>query len=254
MNGFTARLTPAFDCDSRGSVHSVFRNAVNLSFVINQRQRLLTLVPVDGPKLPDSVCVPVRLLQSLRIGEPVALENGALLLRGQRYSLCYDTRWDGKAHKRNGVMQAAAFLRKSADIVCGLDSLPFPIRQQADAALLSGDLQACLGLGQGLTPSFDDACVGAMAICLSTGAQMPHFRDTAVTTDISARYLRLASEGYFSQPVLDVIDAIYGVKPVAPALRSLLSVGSSSGSDTLYGICIKLREQRVPRADIRSAV
>ena len=254
MNGFTARLTPAFHCDSQGRVHSVFRHAANLSFSINQRQRLLTLVTVDAPKLPDSLCIPVRLLQSLRIGEPLALEKDALLLRGRRYPLFYDARWDGKAHKRNGVARAAAFLRESAGISCGLDSLPTPVRLQADAALVSGDLQSFLGLGCGLTPSFDDACVGVMAVCASTGADISSMTDLSVTTDISARYLHLASEGYFSQPVLDVIDAIFGAKPIAPALRSLLSVGSTSGSDTLYGIRIKLLEQMGQKADLRSAV
>jgi hypothetical protein len=242
MSSLLARLTPAINGDFTGSVHSAFQHVVNLSFSIGGQQRLLTLVLPDAPKLPDSVCVPSDLLGELQFGDSAVLRRDALLLRGRRYTLRNDTQWTGRARRRIGMPNASAFLRESEGISCGLDKLSASLRQKADAALREGNLQTCLGLGCGLTPAFDDACVGVMAVCAASGRNTPRITDLSITTDISARYLRLAAEGYFSQTVLEVLDALYGEKPVAAAIEGLLCVGATSGADTLYGMRIQLAQ------------
>ncbi len=242
MSGLTVRLTPAMQGDYTGGVHSVFRHTANLSFSVCGQPRLLTLAPPGVPKLPDSVCVPLKLLRALRAGDPAELRPDTLSLRGRRYPLAIDARWTGKARRRTGMPDAAAFLRESEGIGCGLDRLPVSTRRMADAALRTGNPQMCLGLGCGLTPAFDDACVGAMAVCAAAGRNGFRITDLSATTDISARYLRLAAEGYFSQPVLDVLDALYGEKPVTAAIESLLHVGATSGADTLYGMRTQLAQ------------
>ena len=76
-----------------------------------------------------------------------------------------------------------------------------------------------------------------MAVCRAMGQAAP-FVLTCLedTTDVSARYLLLAKEGYFGQPVVDVMDALYGRGSLARAIPDLLAVGATSGSDMLWGM------------------
>jgi hypothetical protein len=61
------------------------------------------------------------------------------------------------------------------------------------------------------------------------------------TTTLSADLLRHAGAGRAAPPVLDLLDALAGSRPVAPALAGLLAVGSTSGHDTATGVLLAAR-------------
>lgn len=198
---------------------------------------MLALTMPGLPRLPDSVCLPGPVLEALEPGMPAWLEKDKLHLNGRSFSLRVDDGWSGRIDPMNGQPDIQAFLRATENLTSGLDTLPPGIRRRAESALLSPEAGRFLGLGRGLTPSFDDACVGVMAVCRAMGQAAP-FVLTCLedTTDVSARYLLLAKEGYFGQPVVDVMDALYGRGSLARAIPDLLAVGATSGSDMLWGM------------------
>lgn len=109
-----------------------------------------------------------------------------------------------------------------------------------DAAPL---VRGVVGLGSGLTPSCDDALVGALCLLTACGHR-PAFsaesllRDSP-TTDVSASSLRLALAGMFSTQLVQVVaqledGAVAG--HLEPAVRELVAVGATSGADSLVGV------------------
>ena len=119
------------------------------------------------------------------------------------------------------------------------------MREAALAELCTERAPARLGLGSGLTPSFDDACVGVMAVYRALGKPPPFvIADEPETTDVSARYLRLAREGFFGQPLLDLADALSGEKDLKDCLRNMLEIGATSGADMICGIRAALQASR----------
>jgi Protein of unknown function (DUF2877) len=150
--------------------------------------------------------------------------------------------------------------------MCGQD-LPFPMQaaqarlQALRAALWSQDLGAfetaavrLLGLGHGLTPSGDDF-LGALLFTLRHApvrawqARMPgvHARLAAAaaqaTNPISAALLQDLMAGSSYRALHDLLDALNQdpSEPVAAAVRTLLTVGASSGADMLAGVLLALQ-------------
>lgn len=235
----TARLTQSFIMPCTGQVHSIFTRLANLSFVVNGRPRLLTLIAPGEHKLPDSICVPERVIQSLCPELPVILEAGVLWIGEQQCLILErDQTWDGFLFQQNGFPAAAAFLQATSELKSGFNSMPKHIRRQAEDMLLKQNAQHWIGLGPGLTPSFDDACIGVMAIYRAAGIPPPFLlRDYSATTDISARYLQLSSEGYFGELILNVIYAIYRSPGLlSDSLSALIDLGATSGKDILHGM------------------
>jgi len=122
--------------------------------------------------------------------------------------------------------------------------MPARLRQSALASLASPQARQWLGLGPGLTPSFDDACIGLMAVCRAAGKPAPFtLTDFSATTDVSARYLRLAREGYFCEPLCMLAEALFGRgkrADVRRGVRRLAAYGATSGKDILRGVGVGL--------------
>lgn len=236
-----ARLTPAFPPVSRGIVHSIFSRVVNVQMRCGGDERMLALISPDLPAVPDSVCLPPQLLQTLGMGQTVTLENQMLSWPCHAVRLRIDRCFSGKLDALEGSPHAEKLEACTAQLRCGFDLLPAALRLKAAQALKEGRWQAYLGLGSGLTPSFDDACVGMAAAYTAMGLPLPPLGDLSVTTDVSARYLRLAQEGYFGEPLLAMIHALWADEAaIAGAVQTLLAVGASSGSDMLYGVRVAL--------------
>jgi hypothetical protein len=124
----------------------------------------------------------------------------------------------------------------------------------------SGDpreLASLVGLGAGLTPSADDALVGALAglDLISECSQVaPLLRRALVgsfpvplearTTRLSAQMLRAAADGLYAEPLLALLDALArdDANPAAVerATEELLHLGHRSGRDTLLGTAAAL--------------
>lgn len=231
-----SRLTHTIRQPCKGIVHSVFSQAVNVAFEDIEGQKLLTLVSSLTPALPDSLCIPDFLLKEFQVRDKVLLDCNTLIVYGKTFPVMQDSQWDGRIKPKSDIPDLTLFLKISSCLTSGFDRLPIAIRNKADVALQAGDYKPYLGLGCGLTPSFDDASIGAMAVCYLRGEPVPHISDLSMTTDVSARYLRLAMKGYFSQPILDVIDALYMPKRLVQSMRALQAIGATSGSDTIYGM------------------
>lgn len=233
-----ARLTPFWAFPCRGRVHSVFHRVANLMLNTAGEERMLALCAPGLPRLPDSLCLPETVLEEMEPGMEALLTQDSLMVNGRSFSLTADTEWTGFLHPHPGQPDLEALQLLTADLQSGWDRFPPKLLERARQALQNEQAQNYLGLGSGLTPSFDDACVGVMALCRAMGRPPPfHLKDVSQTTDVSARYLHLAREGYFGEPLLRLMDALYGAGDLPESVEQLLAVGATSGSDMLYGIC-----------------
>jgi hypothetical protein len=238
------RLTPAWEAggELRGRVHSVFERVVNVAFPLGEGFRLVALCESGLPLLPDSVVLPRGWLGEARPlpGEAALLSPGKLRLGRRSLSLVRAQEWDGFLAPLEGKPAARELMERESECANGFDALPPAVRAQAEAALTDETARRWLGLGGGLTPSFDDACVGVMALCRALGRPAPfELEDMSATTDVSARYLRLAREGYFGQPLWNLMRALFR-GGVSKAVGELLAVGASSGADMLHGVAVAL--------------
>jgi hypothetical protein len=115
---------------------------------------------------------------------------------------------------------------------------------KANGAASAADLDFWMGRGLGLTPSGDDMLMGFMA--LSHWAGRPEYCGTirlylanfgkSRTTAVSYEYLHYASQGIFSQEVLELLERMADADLCEQAFCRLLAVGHSSGADTILGI------------------
>ncbi|MFD1065052.1 DUF2877 domain-containing protein [Oceanobacillus locisalsi] len=110
---------------------------------------------------------------------------------------------------------------------------------------LEDDFRYFIGRGQGLTPTGDDILVGILYGHFINPFIAPNHLETLekllkepLTTIVSQRFLTCAIEGLFSSKITNLqYDASL------ESLNSLIEVGSSSGKDTLYGICMALNKE-----------
>lgn len=246
----TAWLTPAFDTGAvlNGKVHSVFERVVNLAFDLNGEPRLFALCAPGLPRLPDAARVPEAWLAALSPGQPALFRRERLTVGNASLPLTAET-WRGEIplYQNKPDLKRLDALRLSGP--GGFDRLPEALRIQAFHAVRAGDGRTLIGLGAGLTPAFDDACVGAMAARRALGDSRPFLLpDLGVTSDISRRYLTLAREGFFGEPLCELITALFDEGDLLRAADRLLAVGATSGWDMLTGVRLTLDDAWNPTA------
>lgn len=108
------------------------------------------------------------------------------------------------------------------------------------------DITQFIGLGPGLTPSFDDIMVGIFSVLASDHRFKPKIEQLktamlalpldVLTTTISATFLKYALQGQFSLSVLNVIERLNQHNYGHRAFHNLLNYGHTSGADLLLGI------------------
>lgn len=112
------------------------------------------------------------------------------------------------------------------------------------------DLKPYIGLGPGLTPSYDDMIVGILAMLhsdrlldksrLIQTLNLSLKQLELLTTKISATFLTYAINGLFSLNLLTVIKRIrqrnYNRQAIVTSIHELLRFGHTSGADVLLGI------------------
>lgn len=108
------------------------------------------------------------------------------------------------------------------------------------------DWRWLIGRGPGLTPSGDDMLTGMLAVFIAAGIPVHLFLPPAdqlalLTTSVSCSYLNSARVGEFSTPVLGVIRSLQVGRDAGRALHRLLTVGHTSGADTVLGIALAQR-------------
>ncbi len=115
---------------------------------------------------------------------------------------------------------------------------------QHDPRRAATNARGLLGLGEGLTPSGDDALVGIEAALHALDHPLAGFLGAALddvdarTTAVAATLLRHAASGEFAERLHVLLDALTG--PADDALpRSIAQAvtwGASSGTDCLVGV------------------
>lgn len=116
-------------------------------------------------------------------------------------------------------------------------------------AMLTGgyvDWRPIIGKGAGLTPSNDDTLVGMLYALFLQGIQHHFFSDEIyqsldqLTTYVSVAYLRAATQGLFSTPLIHLRHALASHRNLHASLADVNALGHSSGADTLLGIWLGL--------------
>lgn len=256
--------TPALVSFWDGQMHSVFRSSCNIRL---QDGPLVCLHRFEYGVLPHSFYVSDLDTQLFYPGQSVRATSEAIvvdeqyfipwaddvevvdtrIITGKLPGSC-DTEWDLLKQVRHTQLQDDLLL------VQVYDALSVSLRS-LHRALLAGDsdkvfhhCQACIGFGQGLTPSGDDMLLGTFAaLHRYMPEQVPTLAQAvtpllAQTNEISSSYLTLAMNGYAASPVLEALHSLGSgqTKPV----ETLLSIGHASGSDILYGILTTVKELR----------
>ena len=201
---------------------------------------MLSLVSKGLPPVPDSLVFPEGVFPELQRGDQVELNESIVVFPGECFPVQPDQSWSGRVVQFLGPPDKQAFLTLTEHLPNGFLHLPEKARQRAVEALQREEWEGCLGLGCGLTPSFDDACVGWMAYRQAQGKSFPELKDLSMTTDVSARYLRLAKEGYFGDLLLDLLQAIFQGKALEETISRLAKVGATSGCDMMEGIRLSM--------------
>lgn len=99
------------------------------------------------------------------------------------------------------------------------------------------DWQGVVGKGAGLTPSHDDTLTGMLLVCAAYGLPVSDFFALTpdlrtLTSTVSCAYLHHAVRGQFSTPLLHLLRA--------RRAEQVLSLGHTSGADTLLGVWLAL--------------
>jgi len=242
----------------RGQVVSVQRRVASL---LLEQGPLLALLPAGTPIHPWALTVPLE-LSTLKQGMGAECEAHVLVLGSLRISLAgaqtpdlrvreplraLPPRWVLESFRRAGTPAeeeaSAPVLAAALDRFCG----------GADAR----ELAALVGLGGGLTPAGDDTVVGVLAfldLARTASAAAPALRACLVeclaptltgrTSRLSAQMLEAAAEGFYAEPLLNLLRAVAIHDPsphlIEREVAALLAVGHRSGADTLRGVAAAL--------------
>ena len=95
-----------------------------------------------------------------------------------------------------------------------------------------------LGIGFGLTPSGDDFILGSIALMHLVGLSATSLRPIIIryTNALSRTMLLDGIDGYFSQPLLDVLNALDNGSNLEAKILRLEKIGHTSGYDVIAGM------------------
>ncbi len=259
---------PESACD--GSVHSAYERAVNVTWEGDGWGSLLdSALPLNpwGIRVPDLPGVApgdririsrreiafhgreVRIRldaarpEDLRIARPPVVRRDLLKERTGYLREWLETRKIGPSFLDclgpSGRPCRDPFLEKGSEVIDGARRARSP---EDRARRLSG----LVGLGLGLTPAGDDFLAGHLAASLLSG-DVGGERGILVrvlpdlargrTTEVGARMLMAACRDEFAAPVIRLVESL--ARPgngVLGAARDLLTLGGTSGADTLAGV------------------
>ncbi|HSK87478.1 MAG TPA: DUF2877 domain-containing protein, partial [Anaerolineales bacterium] len=163
---------------------------------------------------------------------------------------------EGQRLYHTDIIAENLFRRNTGSFICQRMSVPvaqlvaateeFNVKTATQAA------QNMIGLGPGVTPSGDDILIGFLAGLWSLAGENQALlsfiqffgnaliRLTAQTNEISRTYLRLATQGQFSNSLSNLAEAIARHRDVEQVLQIAMRVGHSSGMDSVTGLLIGL--------------
>lgn len=252
---------PALPTCWEGAVHSVFQNSCNIQAADGP---LITVHRFSFGMLPRSLFVPELDTWGLTPGDPVQADGEEVRLGRLRLS------WAGRVEtvstavprlekrpehwprawqmltQRQRQMEDTAVTRLLYHRLREALSNLWTALKQNEMEWIQSACGACVGLGQGLTPSGDDMLLGTMAALHMYAPELAPRLAQGIrpflgrTNDISRSYLELVLDGYAATPVIRAAGSLVGGG--TGAVELLLNVGHSSGCDILEGILTAVRQ------------
>jgi hypothetical protein len=259
-----------------GRVVSAYRRAANARM---DWGALVALLPEGTPIHPWALTVPFD-PAALRVGDEVTVPGGILCVGALRVSLAPAELVELRLRARPSALPAGCVaeldrLAESADRSRPAGPFGPALRGALERFRNGGEagrLVSLVGLGEGLTPSGDDALVGVLAgldaardaspgataaraelcralraVLVPAGAadvpgaagpaRVGSPADAAATTALSAQMLLAAADGLYAEPVLGVLQALSAPEDAG---ARLVAMGHRSGVDTLHGIVAAL--------------
>ena len=259
----------------RGSIHSVYKHTVNLQFGDNlialqsagsPASPVSVILPLSGNQMDDLKLT--QLTPCFLYGDSIEIhdQNSLILIHFKDCTAVYTSK--NPSLSNCGALKEALNMQIQRSDKGGFSTiLNEPSEEPADMILagalkrlhksekfLSADkpeeaaknLAEVIGLGTGLTPSGDDFLCGVLSVLQSTEAAKSTFHSTLEksiqqnvyrTNDISGEFLRAASNGRYSEPVVNLFTAASsGESDLQKYTEEFLKIGHSSGIDTLCGM------------------
>jgi len=245
-----------------GRVHSVFEHALNLDW---HDGRLVTLHG-PGPLLaPFAAALTHFPTGAVRPGQLVRRRDDTITIDGVVVewsdTATVDVTMPATSAERQSATALLSMLPDVESVSPGLTStvgrraesrLAEGLRLRQSVLFIAGAL-GLLGLGEGLTPSGDDCLVGALAVVhrfarswLDAHPEIEGVVRTAsitATNAIAREFVTHALAGQFSEPLIDLMSA-QAASDLGRAVTHVLSMGATSGVDTLHGIRLALHALR----------
>lgn len=235
--------------DGEWTLHSRFSQAINFSHVSGE---LLTLYRYGKGMGPTGILLSRRLFSRMfavsrlyKSGNQLS-GQGMILHSRRRLKLRVTTATTAPVDLSSCFQQSGlcgALNQSLQNMPCYAQIITELTRWQKGTA---PDWRWLIGRGPGLTPSGDDMLTGMLAVFIAAGIPVHLFLPPAdqlarLTTSVSCSYLNSARVGEFSTPVLGVMRSLQTGRDAGRALRHLLTVGHTSGADTVLGIALAQR-------------
>lgn len=261
-----------------GYVQSVFENAVNLEFVMpDGEKRLFTLISEGNSLLPDSAIIPRNskfIFNALLVGQKVNkkenrffFENkSSLVLSISKRCYCVFKLKPEliKITRIHSMYQKLKEFLLFSQNPSGFSNLPLQLQNDVQSfatAIIKSDVKnmqesfECLvGLGNGLTPTCDDAMLGVLGVAFGTfenglliGGKEQYLKLTNSliclllqehkTTKVSEKYLKCAFRGAFSVDMSNLVKSLFcgEMSLFEHSMKNIADIGHTSGIDTLTG-------------------
>jgi len=261
-------LQQLVETEFMGTVHSVFKHALNICSIANGE--IFTLATKGMDNAPNTLVIDLDTLDNLHINQndQVRMKHHQLLIE-DKLTIAIETAAHWQCHLpifpsdttklKQNIVQVKQFIDiygKSG----GMKRSDSPISEfEAETALLHEELcnrrfdnfqQYALdlvGLGPGLTPSGDDFLVGLLTIIHLEHSPCSIYQPLCeslikmmktLTNDISYTTLNKAAYGQVRESIHALVSAmLFGTENEAiQALKKVLAIGSSSGTDIALGL------------------
>ncbi|MGE7598490.1 DUF2877 domain-containing protein [Lysinibacillus fusiformis] len=269
-------LQQLVETEFTGTVHSVFRHALNIRSTANDE--IFTLATKAMDNAPNSLVIDLDTLDNLHIiqNDPVRIKHHQLLIE-DKLTIALETATHWQCHLpifpsdmatlKQNIVQVKQFINiygKSG----GMKRSDSPVSAfEAETSRLLKERTALLheelcnrrfnnfqqyvldlvGLGPGLTPSGDDFIVGLLTIIHLEQSPCSIYRPLCesvikwmkpLTNEISYTTLNKAAYGQVRESIHALVSAMLsGTEGEAiEALKKVLAIGSSSGTDIALGL------------------
>ena len=237
--------------------------------------RVLAVLTADAAPVPGALVIGARVagtpFAGVRVGDRAVVSRGRVRL-GDTYAGQFRTATTPRPFLDPAVATARSV--ELADVVAA-ESQPLPTELRGplqglyralaggDPAAVSGATRSLLGLGPGLTPSGDDLLCGLLvtwAAFAPRPAAVESLRCTLGetvaleaprrTSLVSRTFLDQATAGACVPALAGLLEALGRDADVRPAVRRVVALGHTSGSDLLQGVLVATGYERQKTSEL----